>query len=1589
MRPITYCTAILFFLSIFFQQNILAQAEINPNVPRCAFDEINESLRQNDPQLEQELRDYVNQAIPSFAVENRSAAEPLLTVAVVVHVIHSGEPVGQGSNISDERIEGQIDVLNEDYSSLNKKFYDTPAQWMGLAGTPNIQFLLATTDPDGNPTNGITRHNIPITGSSWNSNNINSEIKPATNWDPTRYMNVYVVSIPGTTAAGGVVGYSNYPTPSQTGSASDGPVVDFNWIGGHGSPASGIRALSHETGHYLGLPHTFNGSSCSSDDNIADTPNIDNATSQYATLDCDADFPQGPMSCGNEHLYVNYMDYVTENCYTSFTQGQVNVMRAVLQGGSSGFDYGSRQSLLTNAPSLTDIPVADAGITRLTAPTVTNCTADVLVPEVTLRNFGSDDLTQVSINYKVNNGAVSSYIWQGNLIPGELTNVELPAFTPPDGIYEMNFYTTNPNGQTDDRASNDLLQETLLTYFAFDPPMIEAAENETAFPTSKGTFPFNVNNDTFEWEMTTEVSSYGLGNESFVFNNRAGTLFANPIGTLDALITRHFDFSEVSDAALYFDVAYAPYNSLQSDTLMVLVATDCSQDFNQALYKRGGTDLATAPAVQTLFTPTAAQWRTDGIDLSSYDGMSDVTIAFLNISNWGNRLFLDNIRVGVNCAALAPEWTVLPNACDTPPTGICSGTATLNVPVSNGGLTYLWENWPPEHNQPTIYNLCPGGVAVTVTDAFGCQLLAENEVPQATPPELSAAATIETAYNAMDASATVNVTSGAAPFTYHWSNGTTETSSNPSSTLSGLSEGVYSVEVEDALACIAQQEVVVTSVCTAFDVAFSITDVPCFGGANGSSLAMPSNGTPPFEYAWSNGNSSQLNSSLAAGEYYLTLTDANQCPVVDTATVSQPEQFLVNITAMGESAFNAENGTASATVFGGTPDYSFLWSNGETTETISGLAPGTYTVTVEDGMGCSTFGTAFISAFTCEDFQSVISWENVTCFGFANGTAVVEVSGETQPVTYDWSNGQSGQMIENLPAGDYSVTVMDAVGCSAELTANVLQPDSLFAQVSATNITAMGANDGTATAAGMGGTPAYGYEWSNGETTAMITGLAPGTYIVTVTDFNGCEAVNSAEVQGLNCSLQVEIESSDASCPNVADGSAAIASVSGAAMPLEYQWSNGSVEMVAVNLLPATYNVLVTDANGCAVNTSVEIGSSDDVPPTLQLLDFIEIELIGNSATFEPSSADNGSSDNCSLVSFSAPQTNFDCSDIGQNPVMVTGTDASGNSSNTMVTVVVVDNTPPTIACPDNIAEQSCDAISYDLPMAEDICSTPELELINGLESGSFFPAGTTEVTWQATDVSGNTSSCTFEVTVDYDLDADFIISQPSCYGVDDGSVDVFITGGLAPYQTIWSHGGGPSNLPPGEYTLDITDSNGCTLEASFTMEAPPVFEVEVFEIVHAMGGSPTGSITLDITGGNAPFDFAWSANGNAVPDFDPSQAPPGLYGLVVTDDIGCTASIDSILVDNLNSVFSKELNQKISIFPNPTSGNVFLELDASLSGNLEITVLDVSGKKCFYKNLASLNGKEELALGALPSGVYWLRLILGDKLAWKKLVVM
>ncbi|MEZ4961322.1 MAG: M43 family zinc metalloprotease [Saprospiraceae bacterium] len=1388
------------------------------NSPLCAFDAANLAMTSNDPHLKDEIDRHVQDAVPALAAGNGAEmVDQLLSIAVVVHVIHNGEPIGQGQNISDEQVYAQIAILARDYAAINAEFFETPPQWAGVNGVPNIEFCLASTDPSGNPTNGITRHNLQVTGTSYFNSNINTVIKPQTYWNSTKYMNVWVLPIPGTTASGGVVGVSNYPIASQIGTDRDGITIDYRWFGAPGFGVSGYRPLTHETGHFLGLPHTFDGNSCSTDDGIADTPNIQDATATFTTLNCSSGYPAGPVSCGNEAMYVNYMDYVNENCYTSFTQGQVNVMRGVLNGTSQGYGYGSRLSLVQNAPSLCALPNNDAGIVRIISPIEITCQAGSTVPVVTLRNFGQANLTSATVKYKLGNGPLLSYNWQGSLFPGENADVLLPAATLPDGLYSFTAYTISPNGMADGRTSNDTISRQQINYLALSPSLIESFEDENSLPSSEGIYALDIDNDGYKWQLNTQVSAFGQGGKSVVFNN----FETGPENTLDGLITRHYDLTNIPDAILVFDVAYALKNSQESDSLIILVQTGCSQQYNQAIYWKGGATLATAPNASNLFTPTFAQWRTEELNLSSFAGESDISFAFINLSGGGNRLFLDNIRFGRPCSAITTSFDIVPNGCD--PNGACTGSAQVFVENGHGDLHYQWAGQPVNYDEDFLGGLCAGIVSVSITDAFGCLVTTSATVPQSSGPVLSASSTPVTTYNGQNGTATISATTGTGPFKFSWNNGVqVVNAASPFSTINNLSPGLYSVTVADATGCTATAQVTVESVCSGFSVSANATNITCFGGSNGSITAMVSNGTSPFAYAWNNGQTGNQNVNLIAGSYSVTATDANNCPAVQSVIVTQPQQLLPNASATNETAMGLNDGTAKVAPTGGTPPYNVLWNTGSTNPVLTNLAPGDYAATVTDAAGCTTSASVVVQSVNCNALQISVSATGVSCFGANDGLATVLYSGAQAPVTFLWSNGLTSQSLQNLEPGNYAVTVEDGLGCQASLTGIIEEPQMLQVSIVATGETGPGLHDGTAVSMVVGGTPfgndTYQYMWSNGASTNVVSALAPGTYSVTVTDANGCTAHGSAEVAGFDCFIEIILTAVDASCPDISDGMAQITTLSGGTPPFSYLWSNGDMDLVAENLLAGVYGVTASDANGCSVAESITIEGQDNVPPTALVSSNIQIVLDENgTATLDVNAVDNGSFDNCSQVVFSVSPASFSCQDLGEKMVTLTVTDANGNTASAVAAVEIVDATSPTMNCPINIATNACNGVAYAAPTASDNCGVSSLDLVEGFQSGEVFPLGETMVTWRATDGSGNSADCSFTVTVENTLDIAFNGVTNATPGMADGIIHYLVSGGVLPYTFSWSKDGqpmpgfDPGHAAAGNYSLLVTDAKGCT----------------------------------------------------------------------------------------------------------------------------------------------------------------------------------
>src|SRR6185312_916523 len=334
-------------------------------------------------------------------------------------------------------------------------------------------------------------------------------------------------------------------------------------------------------------------------------------------------------------------------------------------------------------------------------------------------------------------------------------------------------------------------------------------------------------------------------------------------------------------------------------------------------------------------------------------------------------------------------------------------------------------------------------------------------------------------------------------YTYSWSTVPPQTNQ----TATGLSAGTYTVTVVNG-GCTVTASVTITQP-PAINIVNAVTNPLC-NGSLGKIVATVTGGTPAYTYAWTpSGGTGATASNLSAGCYTLTVTDANGCVQTASACITQPTPLNTSM-ATTLATCGSNNGTATVTVNGGTPGYTYAWAPiGGNGATASGLSAGSYTVTVTDANGCTITASANISnaGGVTANISLVV---NETCFGDNGGILDILDAGGVPPYTYSWTNGATTQNITGLTAGGYTVTVTDQNGCVAVANATVTQPAAVTGSITASNIPCNGGATGSATVTAAGGTPGYNYAWSNGGTTSAINGLTAGTYNVTITDANGC-----------------------------------------------------------------------------------------------------------------------------------------------------------------------------------------------------------------------------------------------------------------------------------------------------------------------------------------------------------------------------------------------------------------------------------------------------------------------------------------------------
>lgn len=419
---------------------------------------------------------------------------------------------------------------------------------------------------------------------------------------------------------------------------------------------------------------------------------------------------------------------------------------------------------------------------------------------------------------------------------------------------------------------------------------------------------------------------------------------------------------------------------------------------------------------------------------------------------------------------------------------------------------------------------------------------------------------------------------GQAPYSYEWSNGST------SDTLRRVGYGTYYVTTTDAIGCKTKDTVFIGLNNVQFYLNPQIYGIPCDGNGTAGVDLQPTGGTPPYTIVWADGNTNVTRFGLTAGQYAVTASDAGGCSFSTTINIIQPTPIVVSETHIDAGCGGQNTGSINISVSGGQPGYTYAWNDNIYTQNRTGLAPGTYTVKVYDSAFC--FTTLSITIAQGNGLNVNITSTNVSCFGGSDATATATAIGGTAPYTYQWSNGTTTDTVNGLFAGVFSVTVLDANGCSGSDTANITQNQQLILTETHMDASCGNAN-GTITITANGGQAGYTFTWNDGNNDQNRTALAAGNYTVTVTDAAICTAAISVTI-GQNAGPIISLFASDVSCYDGNNGSATVVATGGTA-PYSYQWGNGETTDSINNLVAGTYAVTVSDANGCNGSDSVTI----------------------------------------------------------------------------------------------------------------------------------------------------------------------------------------------------------------------------------------------------------------------------------------------------------------------------------------------------------------------------------------------------------------
>lgn len=554
---------------------------------------------------------FIAQKIKDFRKRRITETESTYRIPVIVHVVHNGEPVGEGANISAEQVYSQIEVLNEDFNRQNADADQTRSQFVDVAASLAIEFAPATVAPDGTPLDEPGIHRVNGGQAIWTEPQAKTNLMPETIWEPLLYLNIWSLNLPG-----GELGYAQFPSfdglegLEVTDNAEfDGVLVDYTNFGSiekvntpqlqEGAPYNLGRTLTHELGHTFGLIHIWGDGGCGVDDFCEDTP-----LSGRPIYNCDTEVS----SCESVDMYENFMDYTTDACMNMFTQDQVERMIVVLENAVR------RVSLLS---STTANPITEGVFAGFTADKTTVCAGGGI-------SFSDDSRA-------FNGTPVQVFEWtfEGGDPPAASDAFPFVTYNTP-GTYDVSLYV------------EDFLDNNAITITDYVTVVDTSAAQ--AMPFAEDFENGFENNDwsqseTNGWEILNVDGNEGrqatgVKNAIFDYRTREVELYSPLLRVPDT------EFIAIS-----FDLAYATRNNINNEALIVLLSDDCGGTAQEA-WRKSGANLATTTSTGS-FVPSAPEdWRRETIIISRENLNSDILRLIFKVEgNRGNNLYLDNLSV--------------------------------------------------------------------------------------------------------------------------------------------------------------------------------------------------------------------------------------------------------------------------------------------------------------------------------------------------------------------------------------------------------------------------------------------------------------------------------------------------------------------------------------------------------------------------------------------------------------------------------------------------------------------------------------------------------------------------------------------------------------------------------------------------------------------------------------------------------------------------------------------------------------------------------------------------------------------------------